>query len=90
MNPTSYLFGSRLACAQTAIFSAKPHSKNAGETSIVFWITAHEKRIPTSCNPNQMEQHFGGFFHASPSASRKTGFYANRDLNRQEVRFIFA
>ncbi len=42
MNPTSYLFGSRFACAQTAIFSAELWSKNAGETSIVLWITACE------------------------------------------------
>jgi hypothetical protein len=27
MNPTSYLFGSRFACAQTAIFSAELHQK---------------------------------------------------------------
>jgi hypothetical protein len=42
MNPTSCLFGSRFACAQTAIFSAKLCSKNAGETSIVLWIMARE------------------------------------------------
>ncbi len=42
MNPTSYLFGSRFACAQTAIFFAEPCSKNAGEKSIVLWITARE------------------------------------------------
>jgi hypothetical protein len=30
--------------------SAEPCSKNAGETSIVLWIT---EIIPTSCNPNQ-------------------------------------
>jgi len=42
MNPTSFLFGSRFACAQTAIFSAEPCPKNSGETSIVLWITACE------------------------------------------------
>ena len=42
MNPTSYLFGSRFACAQTTIFSAELCPKNAGETSIVLWITVHE------------------------------------------------
>jgi hypothetical protein len=36
MNQTFCLFGSRFACAQTAIFSAEPCSKNAGETSIVL------------------------------------------------------
>jgi hypothetical protein len=63
MNLTSYLFVSRFACAQTAFFSAKPCSKNAGETSIVLWITAREERIPTSRNPNQNRAEFGGFFH---------------------------
>jgi hypothetical protein len=42
MIPTSCLFGSRFACAQTAIFSAELCSKNAGETSIVLWIMARE------------------------------------------------
>jgi hypothetical protein len=42
MNPTSNLFESQFACAKTGIFSAEPYSKNAGETSIVFWITARE------------------------------------------------
>jgi hypothetical protein len=42
MNPTSSLFGLRFACAQTAIFSAEPCSKNAGEKSIVLWITDRE------------------------------------------------
>jgi hypothetical protein len=34
MNPTSCLFGTWFACAQTSIFSAKPSSKNVVETSI--------------------------------------------------------
>jgi hypothetical protein len=42
MNPTSCLFGSRFVCAQSAIFSGEPCSKNAGEMSIVLWITARE------------------------------------------------
>ncbi len=53
LNPTSCLFGSRIACAQTMIFSAESWSKKTGETSVVLWITAHEQRIPTSRNPNQ-------------------------------------
>jgi hypothetical protein len=40
-------------CVQTEMFSAKPFSKNAGETSIVLLITAREQRVPTSCDPNQ-------------------------------------
>ena len=42
MNPTSCLFGSRFACAQTAIFSPEPCSKIAGKTSIVLWIMARK------------------------------------------------
>jgi hypothetical protein len=42
MNPTSCFFGSWFACAQTAIFTAEPCSKNVEETSIVLWITARE------------------------------------------------
>ncbi len=37
---SSCLFGSRFACAQAAIFFAKPYSINAGEASIVLWIAA--------------------------------------------------
>jgi hypothetical protein len=48
------LFGSRFACAQTAIFFAELCSKNAREISIVLWIAAHKYKI---------ELHFGGFFH---------------------------
>jgi hypothetical protein len=81
MNPTSCLFGSRFACAQTTIFSTEPCSKNAGETSIVLWITAHEYRILTSRDPNQNRAALWRIFSSNKSApaNRKTGFYANRD-----------
>ena len=42
MNPTSCLYGSWFACAQTSTFSAEQCSKNAEEPSIVLLITAHE------------------------------------------------
>ncbi len=92
MNPTSCLFGSQFASAQTATFSAKRCSKNAGETSIVLWIMAGEKRIPTSRNPNQNRAALWWIFSSDKSvpANRKTGFYANQDQNKQEVGFIFA
>jgi hypothetical protein len=87
MNPTFLLFGSMFACAQAAIFSAEPCSKNAGETSIVLWITAREKRIPISLNPNQNRSAFWWIFSLNKSApaNRKTGFYANHYPNKQEV-----
>jgi hypothetical protein len=37
--------------------------QNAGETSIVLWITARELRIPTSHNPNQNRSALRRFFH---------------------------
>jgi hypothetical protein len=91
MNPTSCLFGSRFACSQTTIFSSEPCSKNAGETSIVLWIMARESRIPTSGNPNQIRAALWRIFSSNKSApaNRKTGFYANRDPNKQEVGYLF-
>ncbi len=79
MNPTSCLFGSQFACAQTAIFTTKPCSKNAIETSIVLWITALEYRVPTSRNPNQNRVAFWQIFSSNKSAAanRKTGFFSN-------------
>jgi hypothetical protein len=37
--------------------------KNAGETSIVIWITAREKKFKHPAIQTKIEQHFGGFFH---------------------------
>jgi hypothetical protein len=73
-------------------FSAELCSKNAGETSVVLWITAREKRIPTSRNTNQNRAALWRIFSSNiiSPANRKPGFYANRDLNKQEVEFIFA
>ncbi len=87
-----YLFGSRFACSQTAIFSAEPCSKNAGKTSIVLWIIAGEWRIPTSRNPNKNREALWHIFSSNKIApsNRKTGFHANHDLNKQEVGFILA
>jgi hypothetical protein len=86
---SSCLFGLRLACAQAAIFFAKPYSINAGEASIILWVAAciHHAAIQT-----KIECHFGGFFLSNNSApaNRKTGFYATCDPNKQEVGFNFA
>jgi hypothetical protein len=71
------LFGSQFACAQTAIFFAKPYSKNAGETSIVLWFARGA---------------FWRIFSSNESApaNSKTGFYADRDPSKQDVGVIFA
>jgi hypothetical protein len=57
------LFGSWFGCAQSVIFSAEPCSKNAGETSIVLWITARDKEFQHPAIQTKIEQHFSGFFH---------------------------
>ncbi len=86
MNPTSCIVWI------TAIFSTELCSENAGETSIVLWITAREKRIPTSHNPNQNRAALWQILSSNECepANMKTGFHANRDLNKQEAGFIFA
>jgi hypothetical protein len=50
----------RFACAQAAIFFAKPYSLNAGEASIDLWVAAciHHSAIQT-----KLERHSVGFFH---------------------------
>ncbi len=75
-----YLFGSRFACAQAAIFFAKPYSINAGDTSIVLWIAVWELRTSSFRNPNQNRAALWRIFSSDKSApaNRKTGFHANR------------
>ncbi len=89
---SSCLFGSRFACAQATIFFTKPYSINAGDTSIVLWIAPWEWRSSSFCNPNQNRAALWRIFSSNKSAhaNRKTGFYANREPNKQEIGFIFA
>jgi hypothetical protein len=63
MNPTSCLFGSRFACAPTAIFSAEPCSKNAGDNQLFFGIRLVSKEFQHPANQTKIEQHFGRFFY---------------------------
>ncbi len=60
LNPILLLVWITVACAQAAIFFAKPYSLNAGEASIVLWVAAciHHSAIQT-----KIERHFGRFFH---------------------------
>jgi hypothetical protein len=58
MNPTSSLFGSRFAFTQTSIFSAKPCSKNAEETSIVLGLRLMSKEVQHPTIQTKEEQHF--------------------------------
>jgi hypothetical protein len=61
-----------------------------GESSLVFglWLVRKEFQHPPI--QTKIDQHLGRFLHQSAPANRKTGFYANRDPNKQEVGFIFA
>ena len=83
---SSCLLGSRFACAQAVIFFAKPYPKNAGEASIGLWVAAWEWRTSSFRNPNQKRAGLWWIFSSSNSApaNRKTGFYANREPNKQE------
>ena len=77
----------RFTAAQAVIFFAKPYSINAGVTSIVLWIAAWEWRTSSFRNPNQNRAALWRIFSLNESApaNRKTGFYADRDPNKQEV-----
>jgi hypothetical protein len=63
MNPTSCLFGSRFACAQTTIFSAEPCSKKCKRHHLFFGLQLLSKEFQHPINQTKIEQHFGGFFH---------------------------
>jgi hypothetical protein len=57
-----------------------------------FGLRLASKKFHHSAIQTKIELHFGGFFSSNESApaSRKTGFYADRDPNKQEAGFIFA
>jgi hypothetical protein len=86
---SSCLFGSRFACAQAAIFFAKPYSINAGEALIVLWVAAW---IQHSAIQTKIERHFGGFFHQI-TVRQPIGRQDSMQPvipNKQEVGFNFA
>jgi hypothetical protein len=66
MNPTSCWFGSRIVCAQTAIFSAKPCSKTKESQQLFLGLRLLSRifeEIQHSAIQTIIVQHFGGFFH---------------------------
>jgi hypothetical protein len=77
MNPTSYLFGSRFACAQTGIFS-----KMRERHQLFFGLWLMTKEFQNPAIQTKIKLKF--------AANKKAGFYANPDQNKQEVGFIFA
>jgi hypothetical protein len=65
MNPTSYLFSSRFACAQTAIFSNEPNRapKMQERHNLFFGVRLVSKEFQPTAIQTKIEQHFGGIFH---------------------------
>jgi hypothetical protein len=59
---------------------------------LFFGLRLVSKEFQHPAIHTQIEEHFGKFFLSKKSApaNRKTGFYANRDPNKQEVGFIIA
>jgi hypothetical protein len=89
MNSTSCLFGSRFACAQTQSFPPNHAPKIQERHQLFFGLQLVSKEFEHPPSQTKIEQHFGGSNKSAP-ANRKTEFFANHDLNKQEVGFIFA
>jgi hypothetical protein len=66
MIPTSYLFGSRILCAQTTIFSPEPCFKNAGKSTIVL------------CGLRLMSRIFEEFHHPAIQTKILGSFLTNK------------
>jgi hypothetical protein len=54
----------------TNLFSAKPCSKNGGESTIVLELLLVSKEFHHSAIQTKIEQNFGGFFHQIKCASQ--------------------
>ncbi len=92
---SSYFFGRRVLCAQTAIFVAKPASKNAESQQLFFGgrllIIIFEK-LQHPAIQIKVVQHFGGFLYhknVHNPVSRKKGFYTKRVPKKQKFEGIF-
>jgi hypothetical protein len=90
MNPTSYLFGSWFVLKPQS-FPPKCAPKMRERHQLFFGLRLVSKEFHPAIQ-TKIEQHFGGFFLSNKSvpANIKTGFYANRDPNKQEIGFIYA
>ncbi len=72
-------------------FSLNHAPKMRGRHQLFFGLRLVSKEFQHPAIQTKIEQHFGGFFHQIKVHQQiKTGFYANRDPNKQEVGFIFA
>jgi hypothetical protein len=93
MNQTSYLVGSRFACAQTAIFSANRVPKMRKRHQLFFGLRLLSKQFKHPAIQNKIEQHFGGFFlhiKVRQPIGRQDSMQTVSDPNKQEVGFFFA
>jgi hypothetical protein len=63
MNLTSCLFGSRFACAQTAIIPPNRAPKMRERHKLFFGLRLVSKEFQHLAIQTKIEQHFAGFFH---------------------------
>ncbi len=63
MNPASCLFGSRFACAQTAIFSAERTPKMRESQQLFFGLRLVSEEFQHPAIQTKIVQSFGRFFH---------------------------
>jgi hypothetical protein len=89
INPTSYLFGSRFACLKPRSFPPNCAPKMQERQQLFLDHSSWVKNSNIQ-NPNQNRATLWRIFSSKKSApaNRKTGFYANRDQNKQKVGFI--
>ncbi len=86
------------ACLDHGLHMLKPQSfppnraPKMQERQQLFWDYGSWAKNSNTRNPNQNRVALWLIFssYKSAPANRKTGFYANRDPNKQEVGFIFA
>jgi hypothetical protein len=73
-------------------FSPNRAPKMRERYQLFFGLRLASKKCHHSAIQTEIELHFVGFFSSNESApaNRKTGFYADRDPNKQEFGFIFA
>jgi hypothetical protein len=62
-NPTSCLFGTRFACAQTMIFPLNRSPIMRERHQLFFGLQLVSKEFRHPALHTKIEQHFGGFFH---------------------------
>jgi hypothetical protein len=71
------------------IFFTEPCSKIGERHQLFFGLRLVSKEFQHPAIQTKKEQHFWQIFSSNKSApaNEKTGFYANSDLNKQEVGF---